>query len=349
MRQLRTIRGLYVIGSGIALLIALMLPGEVEKEVSSANQVMLEMIVGDDPESVAGRLRAEQALCPRRIDENTILKSVTLWKVNCVKYLYEVNESGRPRLVNWGNKGDVRAEIVERMKTSHLGPCVVNNGLNMNHVFEDTDGMSLLGVQLEEMHFRGVEFGEPLTAEEIERPEPSPTEEADREEFAKLLKAEQDKCPQKITEHVTLEEVERLGKNRIKFHYRVPHAKYVSMNNQDEVEARIIKRMNASPLAPLIKKLDVQMVHFYREKKNNCTLWLNMTRHDVFPEYADPAEPSEQDEALAEAERKAAEEAALAAARKAKYNNDSWLPQEFKPSGRTLKNPAGIQTNPYVK
>lgn len=358
MRQLRTIRALYVIGSALALLLVALIPSDVEEEISAANEVILEAMVGDDPDSIVGKLKAEKALCPRRIDENTVLKSVSMRTLNHVKYLYEVTESGRPELVDMTGPKKKRAEVIQWMKKSHLGPMIVSKELNVDHVFNDTDGKCMLWLQLEKMHFEDVEFEEPLTLDEITRPETSPDEEADREAMLAILKSEQEKCPLAINDHVTLNQIEQLGKNRIKYHYTVDDVKHVSMNNQEEVEAEVIARMNASPLAPFIEKLDMQMQHFYKTPQGACTLWLNMTRSDLHPdetgeisetddtEEADQTTPSVEAVATAEAETVEAEQEAKP---ERKERDTSWLPQKFKPAPRTMKNPAGIQTNPYVQ
>jgi hypothetical protein len=350
MRKLRTIRSLYIIGSGMALLIVTLIPNEVEEEISSANQVILEAFVGDDPDSIAGKLKAEQALCPRRIDENTVLKSVSLWKLNHVKYLYEVNESGRPELVDMLGPKKKRAEVIDWTKKSHLGPMVVSKGLHLDHVFNDTDGKCMLWLRLEKMHFEDIEFEEPLTPDQVMRPEESPTAEDDRESMLATLISEQEKCPLEINEHVTLKQIEHLGKDRIKYHYTVSSAKHVSMNNQEEVEAEVIARMNASPLAPSIKKLDMQMQHFYKTPEGACTLWLNMTKKDLqtTEEKESEAEGSQESDIEDDAEAVADPEAGTDAD-EATESAEPWLPQEFKPTQRTNNNPAGIQLNPYAQ
>lgn len=146
------------------------------------------------------------------------------------------------------------------------------------------------------------------------------------------LKSEQERCPLTINEHVTLERIEDIGRNHIKYFYTVSHKRYVTAKNRAKTEAEVIKRVNASPLAPWIKKLDLRMLHSYRTSNGLCALCVRMTRNNL-------TEPASATTTRRE----------VAVEQKRQPPEKPWTPRQLKPAQRSSGNPVGIQLNPFVK
>jgi hypothetical protein len=265
--------------------------------------------------------------------------------VDRIRYLYEVSESGRPE-VNMTTQGTIRSEVIERTKTSYLGPSIVKLDLGVDHFFQDTDGKCLLWLEMSKRDFEGLEFENPRKAKDAMNvtlvKASSPAEDAAaRKAMVEQINAEQAQCPRKINDYTTLKKVFLKGNNRIKYLYLVtdeglPH---VNMDMEDEVSRQVIERTKDTPLGKSIVKLDLGVEHFFQDTQGRCMLWLQMTKKDFLGEQAAP-EPEE----VAEAEPEPEEEGPSAVTRL-----KSLLPEKFRDTVRSQVNPAGVQDNPYVK
>jgi hypothetical protein len=347
--------------AAILILLSLVSVG-CEEQLGEANQYLLNAVGGSNPDSFAAKLAAEQAQCPRKLNEHTTLQSVSLMSLEKVKYHYLVTESGRPEM-GIGEAGP-RKTIMKQARSSHLGPVIVHMGLDVDHQFQDADGKCLLYLEMTKQDYEHLEFEEPQAVASASQPDTSPNDEADRNEMLAILKSEQAKCPRKIDEYTTLTEIEHKGINRIKYHYVVSDAGLPVLfeDTEAEVHADVAEWMKSSPLAPSITKLDMGHEHFYKTTEGKCALWLHMTKKDIQPSQGAESQP----EAIAKAESTATVE------RKASLESESivktpkkgqaepepsytpvakeepWMPEQIKQQVlRSSDNPAGVQRNPY--
>lgn len=286
------------------------------------------------PDSAFANLKAEQATCPRQIDEHTVLTDVSLQGINRVRYTYVVSESGRPE-VNMIHTGKIRTETLERARSSHLGPSIAKQQLAVDHFFEDSDGKCLLWLEMSGKDYEQLDFVDPNTIQANTvsfRPQPS---EEDRERMLAQLAEEQAKCPRQINSHTSLKSITLKGDNRLKYLYVVTKdgLKDVNMDTEAEVRQQILDRSSSTPLGESIVNLDMGVEHFFQSMDGQCMLWIHMTRSDYAGDSSSPETTADPDSELSLTPPEQLE---------------SYIPEVKSPFGGPAKS-SEVQSNPFVK
>lgn len=102
------------------------------------------IVVDADPNTAAlnEHLAEIKAAGPEKLNEHTTLHWVKKKGTTRIEFRYRVAESGRES-VNAERRLEIRAEILERMKSSKLTESILELNLSVDHVFRDSDNKSL--------------------------------------------------------------------------------------------------------------------------------------------------------------------------------------------------------------